>query len=115
MKEQQIEALKSADEYLNNLKNGINKAVNLFEKGKEKRGCDYIPLIAKGIDWISKVINLTKDVQKEEITIDDMNEYLEQIVQALENEDYTLVGDIFNYEIQPILDRIHKQVKELLE
>lgn len=112
MNEAQIEALKTADEYLDKLKSGINKAVNLFANDKQERGCDYLALISKGIEWIVEVVSLTKESQKEEIEIQNINEHLESIVEALENEDYTLVGDLLNYEVLPILENVHEKIKE---
>ncbi len=106
-----FEALKTADDYLDNLKNGINKVIDLLEEDNENKACSYIIDIAEGIDWIIQVINLTSDVQKEKIDLSNMNENLNEIVEALENEDYNLLGDLFRYEISPILDRIHKQIK----
>lgn len=106
-----FEALKTADDYLDKLKNGINKVVDLLEEDNEKKACSYIIDIAEGIDWIIQVINLTSDVQKEKIDLSNMNENLNEIVEALENEDYNLLKDLFRYEISPILDRIHKQIK----
>lgn len=106
-----FEALKTADDYLDKLKNGINKVIDLLEEDNENKACSYIIDIAEGIDWIIQVINLTSDVQKEKIDLSNMNENLNEIVEALENEDYNLLGDLFRYEISPILDRIHKQIK----
>lgn len=112
MNEAQIEVLKTADEYLDKLKSGISKAVNLFENDKQEEGCDYLALISKGIEWIVEVVSLTKESQKEEIEIQNINEHLESIVEALENEDYTLVGDLLNYEVLPILENVHEKIKE---
>ena len=109
--DEKFEALQTADEYLDKLKNGINKAINLIEEGNESRGCNYIADIAEGIDWVVKVVILTSDIQKEKIDYNSINEKLSEVVEALENEDYILLGDLFKYEILPLLDTIHKQIK----
>lgn len=111
MLNEKIEALKTADEYLDKLKNGINKVVNLIEEENESKACSYISDISQGIDWIIQVIALTSDIQKEKIELVNINEKLNEVVEALENEDYNLLGDIFKYEISPALDNIHKQIK----
>ena len=111
MENKKIEALISADEYLYNLKEAIEKISTLIDEGKEGEGIKLIPSVADGIDWVVQVINLTKEIQKEAIEIDTINEYLEELVEALENEDYILVGDLFNYEILPILKGAHEKIK----
>lgn len=111
MNNEKIDALRSADEYLYNLKNGIKNIVELIQEGKEYEGINFISQVADGIDWVVSVIKLTKDIQKNEIEIEDINEHIEEIIEALENEDYILISDLFNYEILPILDRIHDEVK----
>ncbi len=115
MKAKQIEALKTADEYLDNLEKGIINVFELIQEGNEQQGIKTIPQIADGMDWVSQVIEKTREVQEEEIRIGDINEYLEQIIEALENEDYILVGDLFNYEILPIMERAHKEIKTCIE
>ena len=107
----QIEVLNSVSEYLTKLKDGINKIVTLIQEGKEHQAIQIIPSAAEGIGWVIQAINLTKDVQKEIIDIDDINDFISEIVDAFENEDYILVGDLFEYEILPILERVHSQIK----
>ena len=111
MNNEKFEALKSADEYLDNLKKGINNISNLIQEGREQDGLNLIGPAAEGIQWVEEIINLTKDVQKEDIDMSDMNEHIEELVDAMENEDYILVGDLFNYEVLPILERVHDQIK----
>ena len=111
MLNEKIEVLQSADEYLYKLRNGILELVDLMQAEKEHQAILLIPEISDGIDWITKVIDLTSDIQKKQIEINHINEHLESIIEALENEDYILVSDIFNYEIIPILDKVHDEIR----
>lgn len=111
---EQIEALQSANDYLDKLKEGVEKLVDFINNNEINNAYEMIPAIAEGLDWIIKVITLTKESQKEEIVTSDINDHLDSIVEALENEDYILVGDLFNYEILPILNKIHEQINEIL-
>lgn len=111
----QIKALQTADEYLVRLKSGVNDVVDLINDDKNEEACELIPLISEGLDWLIKVIILTKESQKDEILISDSSEHLNEIVEGLDSKDYMLVGDLFNYEILPILDRVHIQIKEILK
>ena len=114
MKDDKIEVLNSVNEYLEILKNGINNLCELIQAGKEKEGINLIPQLADGIGWVIDAVTVTKDVQKKEIDITGLNDYIEESVEALENEDYILVGDLFNYEILPIIETIHGNIKESL-
>lgn len=114
MNNEMIEVLKTADEYLEKLKKGIINIVEKIQAGNEMEGLGGIPAVADGIEWIIEAINSTKPVQKEIIEFDDINQFLNEIVEAIENEDYTLTGDLFNYEILPILERIHDNIKKAI-
>lgn len=114
MNKEKIEVLQTANDYMNNLKNGIVNLANMIQEGKEQEAITIIPQVVDGIEWIVQVIILTKEVQKNEIGVGGLNDQLQEIIEALENEDYILVGDLFNYEILPILENIHERIKETL-
>lgn len=109
---EEIETLKTANEYMNNLKNGINSIVEKFQSGNESEALDILPLVIDGMQWMSQVILLTRDVQKKNLNFVEFNEKLEEIVEAIQNEDYILVGDLFEYEILPLLENIHIVIKQ---
>ncbi|KEH94444.1 hypothetical protein [Clostridium massiliodielmoense] len=115
MSNEKMEVIITANEYLNNLEEGIHKVVEAFQQEDEKKGCSLIPLVAEGINWIIDVVNLTKDIQKENIDISQIDEKLEEIVEAIESEDYILVGDLFEYEVLPIIKDIHENIRNILE
>lgn len=114
MNDEKIEALITANEYLNNLEGGIYQVVEAFQQEDENKGCSLIPLIADGIKWIVDVVNLTRDIQKEDIDISQIDEKLEELVEAIENEDYILVGDLFEYEVLPIIEEVHKKIRYIV-
>ena len=114
MNKEKIEVLQTANDYMNNLKDGIVNLANMIQEGKEQEAITIIPQVVDGIEWIVQVITLTKEVQKNEIGVEALNDQLQEIIEALENEDYILVGDLFNYEILPILEDIHEGIKETI-
>ncbi|MGL5820576.1 MAG: hypothetical protein ACRCYE_02955 [Sarcina sp.] len=109
--EEKLEVLETANEYLFKLKNGVGQLVGFMNEERESEACMLIPDIAEGIGWLLDAIKLTEDV----IGVVDGKEILEgqlaEIVEALENQDFILVGDLFNYEVLPILDDIHVQIR----
>lgn len=106
MIEEKMEALKTADEYIDKLRNGINELVHFISEGKEEKAMEYIPLLSDGMLWVLQVLELTEDVHEKNIDINHINEKLNEVVEAVENEDYILIGDLFKYEILSILDEI---------
>ena len=112
--EEKIEALKTANEYIDNLKNGVENLVNKVNSGEESNGVALIPLIAEGLDWLINIIKLTSDVHDGTVSMGNANEILEQIIEALENEDYVLLGDLFNYEFLPILENVQVNIRKIV-
>ena len=112
--EEKFEALKTANEYIDNLKNGVENLVNKINSGEESNGVALIPLIAEGLDWLINIIKLTADVHNGTVSMGNANEILEQIIEALENEDYVLLGDLFNYEFLPILENVQVNIRKIV-
>lgn len=110
MKEK-IEALKTASEYVEKLKAGVLTISDKINNGKEKEAFDLMAYLSDGLEWLMQVIILTKDAQKEEIDIEQLNEKLRKVVEALNNEDFTLVGDMLQYEVLPVLEDISDKIQ----
>lgn len=108
--EQKLEAIETAKNYIDNLEEAIDKIFNYISEGKENKALGLIPSFAEGIEWLSQVLVLTKDVHKKDLNIDGLNNILNEVVEAIENEDYVLVGDLFKYEIYEKLDEIQQNI-----
>ncbi|RXI45890.1 hypothetical protein DP145_00700 [Clostridium tetani] len=108
--EQKLEVLETAKNYIDNLKKGIDSIFNYISEGKENDALSLIPDFAEGIEWLSQVLILTKDVHKKDLDMNELNDVLNEVVEAIENEDYILVGDLFKYEIYEILDQIQQNI-----
>ncbi|MBE6068673.1 MAG: hypothetical protein E7211_13410 [Clostridium lundense] len=109
---EKVEVLKTASDYIINLKAGIKKAAEYFQTGEEHKGCNLISPITEGLQWLGDAIRLTQDIQNEQISLEDMNEKLNEIVEALENEDFILIGDLFEYELLSIIENIEEKVNK---
>ncbi|NFQ00882.1 hypothetical protein [Clostridium sporogenes] len=112
MSNDKIEILKTASEYILRLKDGILKTSEYMESGEYDKGFSLIYPIAKGLSWLIEVIEKTKDIQKEEIFLDELNDKLNEINNAIENEDNVLIGDLFQYELLPIMENIEEIINE---
>ncbi len=98
-----LETTKTAQEYIDKLINGINQCAEDFQTGSEKRALDITLQIIDGMKWLTEAMSLTKEIHKEEVNIQDINLFLNNIIEGFENKDYILVSDILDYEIKPII------------
>ena len=105
------EILITLDEYLYNLEEGIKNVSNLIQEGREQESFDIIAQIADGLQWVEQAVNVTKEYHKDKLSLKEINSFIEEISEALENEDYILVGDLFLYEIMPIIEKLHSDIK----
>lgn len=111
---EQIEVLKTAADYIDNLKSGIKFTIKSFLEENESQAYSTISLIADGIDWLDNVIKLTYDTHKGKISLVDINEKLKEIVEALEHEDCVLMSDLFEYEIMPVLEDVQVEIRKII-
>lgn len=101
-----IEMLKTASEYIEKLKKTILTIAQYLRGSQYEVGLNLIPSIADGLNWLSIIIENTKDIQKEEISLNELNDKLNEMLEALERGDNILLGDLFEYELFPIIEKI---------
>ncbi|WP_206811760.1 hypothetical protein [Paradesulfitobacterium ferrireducens] len=104
MKEQKIDVLHTASEYIDRLIEGINQAVNHFQTGQELKGLNLIEPIVEGFQWLTQALDLTQDIHARKIDLVPLNNHFKEIVASFEKEDYVLISDIFQYEVIPVLE-----------
>ncbi len=103
LREQQLDALKNADLYIDNLVEGMMQCVKCLSDSNLKEGYELIVTITEGLQWVYEVVELTKPILTEAIEEIELNERLNELVEALENEDLMLISDLYEYEIIPLL------------
>lgn len=108
------EVLITVDEYLDNLKEAIKNISNLIQEGKEQESFNLIAQVADGLQWVDEALNATENYHNNELNLNAMNSFIEEVSEALENEDYILVSDLFSYEIVPMLESLHSNIKKYI-
>ncbi|WDV46153.1 hypothetical protein PV797_00305 [Clostridiaceae bacterium M8S5] len=98
------ETLSDAKDYILKMIAGIHKYSEHLQNGSEVEYINMIPLIVEGLDWIINAMNLTSEVNDKSIKVSELTDKLPMILDAMENEDYILFGDILSYEIVPTLE-----------
>jgi hypothetical protein len=111
--EKQYETIEMAKPYISKMKNGIQEAIKLFEEGKNSEAVEICSFIEEGSNWISEVARLTKDLQSKELEETLLDSKIEELAEAYENEDYTLMSDLLQYEILPIITDWNEVIKNI--
>lgn len=103
----------NAEDYLNKMIPGIEKAAELFQLENEQEANKYFLNIVDGIDWLSQVLNeivnaLQVDASSHQIkgkTFQERQAWLvqavKQLLEANQSKDWVLVADLLEYEIAP--------------
>ncbi|MFQ5451324.1 MAG: hypothetical protein ACE5E9_11910 [Nitrospinaceae bacterium] len=114
--------LTNAENYLEKLIPGIEKASELFRMGSEQEANKFFLNIIDGIDWFSQVVDsLVKAVDISSETRffqgpslrekqDQLVELTGQMLDANKNKDWVLLADLLEYEIVPF----YEEWKDLL-
>lgn len=100
------EILITAKNYMEILIPGIDSLSERFINGEKDVMKDLIDVV-EGIQYISKVLRL---IEIKENIIESLNSYLNEIINAIENEDYILIGDLMKYELIPVLLEIKSRI-----
>lgn len=83
--------------YVPKLIQGIDEMAGCFHGNDIKKATTILDNVITGLDWTSRAfVSLSNDYSED---INDLNTSLDKINKALENEDYILVADLFEYEI----------------
>jgi hypothetical protein len=100
--------LTNAKEYLEKLVPGFQKAADLFRMGNEQEANQYYLQILDGIDWFSQVIltivNAQVDIFKKQALEErqkKLTNFMEQMLEANQNQDWVLMADLLEYEMAP--------------
>lgn len=105
LQNQQFEVLLTVNEYIKRLIIGIEQNIVLIRGSGIDECGDNLADIFDGLQWIYDALKLTSSVQSEEIDIEEIDGFLEEMLEAFQNEDFILMSDLFEYEILPILNK----------
>ncbi len=105
------DTMQTANEYMIKLMQGVVATIQDFRAGNNEEAISKASYIEEGLQWMSEVARLTKDIQCEEMDEVLLSEKLEMLVDAYENEDHNLMGDVLEFEIHPLLEQWHSVIK----
>lgn len=102
MIENNNEVFDTLKEYLPRIKNESAEIVILIRENKENLACEKIIRICEMLEILLEAVSYLKL----DVDIESFNGIFNEVVEALENEDYGLVGDLFEYELEPLFEQI---------
>jgi hypothetical protein len=114
MNEEQVEVLKTAKEYMKNLNKAILKSSEYLQNGDYFNGTNLIANITEGLEWVIQLVTVRKDIYDKDMEINRIVDNIKEIIEAFENEDYILIGDLLQYEISPMIEEYYRQTYTLL-
>ncbi|MDS1002895.1 hypothetical protein P9J83_05175 [Clostridium sporogenes] len=115
MNKEKLEVLNTAKEYMINLNNAIVKSAEYLQSGDYFNGTNLIISITDGLEWIVQLVILRKDIYGENMKVNNLIDNVKEIIEAFENEDYILIGDLLQYEISPIVEEYYNKTLLLLK
>jgi hypothetical protein len=102
------QAISEAYAYGEELRQACSTIGDHFQLGRREEGIHLLQGFLEGIGCISQAIHLTRPIHEEkglEFELTELQEILAPLVEALEDQDFSLVGDILAYEVEPVLGR----------
>jgi UDP-galactopyranose mutase len=100
-----IETQEEFYKYMHKIKEGCQTIADNLREDRIGEAMNLISHFTEGVSWALQVIALMNG-QKYEINIDTsrINEFLLEINEGLERQDFVIVADMFEYEIQPFFE-----------
>ena len=90
-------------EYVNNVSEGCQTISNNLRTGNLADAFQSIANFAEGLEWLLKAEDiLAKEGFQINSRISEATEFMIEINSAIEEQDVTLIADLFEYEIKPI-------------
>lgn len=100
------ELIEDYNEYLKKVYPGCKKIVINFSEEKLYEALQMILDFSEGMLWIESISNhLKNEGIIVSLDIEKIKEYLLEINEGLENQDFLLVSDIFEYELMPFFEK----------
>lgn len=109
------EAIVTAYKYIEILYSAIGNIVLDIREQKNEIKLNKMLEIVDGLRWLVDIVYLTRDIQVEIVEIKDIKEALSEGINALEEKDFVLLADIFEYEIMEILQQWYERLAITVE
>lgn len=111
MSEEVLEVVNSYNQYIKNVAGGSLQIADYLRKDQVQEALQLILQFSEGMGWLVQASDLLqKNEVHVELEIEQIHEFLNEINNGLEIQDYVLVADMFEYEIAPFFEQV-KQIE----
>jgi hypothetical protein len=114
MNNDNMELLLNLKDYGEKLFSGIIKASEFFQSYDEANGSELMINIIDGLQWFIDA-TVSCSIFSNEDDLININDKFKELVEAFENQDYVLIGDLLQYELLPIIQKINNNVNERIK
>lgn len=97
-------------EYLPRLLDGLEDMSRKFQMGQVENALSMLSDTTEGIDWVCQAFNAL--LPEKSIYINGINAQLYEINNSLNNKDFVMVADLFEYEINPLLKKMNEAIMQ---
>jgi hypothetical protein len=96
--------------YIERIVEGAQTIADYLREDKVGEAMQRIAQFSEGVTWLTQVIVLMREHRYHiEIDPSQMNEFLQEINDGLERQDYVIVADMFEYEIKSFFEEVAKE------
>jgi len=113
------DALLTAEEYLGQALPEIETLAAEFYQGPSGESWERFQQLLDGVDWLNQLVtvidqNPTKPEEWQDYlaVVERLMNELQNLEEALENQDYVVIGDLLNYEIIPCFQEFRAIIKK---
>ena len=106
--------------YIPKLGLSLKAAAELFQQGNESQAIEIFIQATDGLGWVINIINLLEqnypgcDYEPLKVQYSaNLKDIFDQLLEAWENKDYILIGDLISYELVPVLENVLDSVEEM--
>ena len=102
------ELYKSAVDYLPKLSKGLMAIAELMHSGNDADGAYFFIKATEGLRWLDGFLrNITSSDYKQ---TEELGGYLSSLLDAWENGDYVMIGDLLEYELVPFVEQVNTRI-----
>jgi len=117
MKQKLLDLLRSIQIYLPRLIKASEQMAEDIQTGNEGKALGLLPEYIDGLMWSIEAIEAVKRVDNnylKDVQLEDISQPLNILEEAMLNQDYILLADIFEYEVKPRLTDYCVEINGLL-
>ena len=110
------ETQESFYQYIERVATGSQTIADYLREDKIGEAIELIVQFSEGMGWLTKVVELMENHKYTiDINFSKINPFLKEINDGIERQDYVIVADMFEYEIQPFFEEAKKKRFRMIE